>query len=329
MALYADLHRHLGGALHPRIIYKFLQRQDHPVLSYFPDYEGFYSWFTRPCRTLEEFVKIHTLVEELQSLEHLPYFCLRLCRGAYTFENLQYLEIRYNPYFRTNHKLDVNERIGQMDEIVQVISANLRPVDYPIIVKQILCLDRRLPKNINEEILKVAKNNLGPVVGVDLAGPEIDPLKWEIWVKLMAKARASGLKTTAHLGETGIDNVNPAYFSVLDRIGHGIHIPLIKPEYLKDLARRQITLEVCPTSYRQTGVLKDFSGLKTVFSRCREAGVAIAVCTDNPGRNPAPCTLPGEYERLIDHDVIEFSELKEIQNEAFRSAFGFVGTSRL
>jgi adenosine deaminase len=325
MALYADLHRHLGGALHPRIIYKFLQRQDHSALGFFPDYEGFYNWFTRPCRTLEEFVKIHTLVEELQSLEHLPYFCLRLCRGAYTFENLQYLELRYNPYFRTNHQLPVAKRIGQMQSIVEVISANVRPSEYPITVKQILCLDRRLPKTINEAILKVAHNNLGPVVGIDLAGPEINSEKWEVWVKFMAKARSVGLKTTSHLGETSIDNVHPAYFNVLDRIGHGIHIPLVRPDMLKELARKQITLEVCPTSYRQTGVLKDFADLKTVFSRCREAGVAIAVCTDNPGRNPAPCTLPGEYERLIDHDVIDFSELKQIQNEAFRSAFGFIG----
>jgi adenosine deaminase len=97
---------------------------------------------------------------------------------------------------------------------------------------------------------------------------------------------------------------------------------------LKELARKQITLEVCPTSYRQTGVLKDLADLRTVFDRCRKAGVAIAVCTDNPGRNPTPCTLPGEYERLIDHDVIDFAELKRIQNEAFRSAFGFVGTTR-
>jgi adenosine deaminase len=328
MALYADLHRHLGGALHPRIIYKFLQRQDHSALGFFPDYEGFYNWFTRPCRTLEEFVKIHTLVEELQSLEHLPYFCLRLCRGAYTFENLQYLELRYNPYFRTDHKLPVAKRIGQMNLIVEVISSNIRPSEYPITVKQILCLDRRLPNTINEAILKVAQNNLGPVVGIDLAGPEINSEKWETWVKLMAKARATGLKTTSHLGETSIDNVHPAYFGVLDRIGHGIHIPLERPDMLKELARKQITLEVCPTSYRQTGVLKEFSQLRTVFTRCREAGVAIAVCTDNPGRNPSPCTLPGEYERLIDHDVIDFSELKAIQNEAFRSAFGFVGSSR-
>lgn len=325
MALYADLHRHLGGALHPRIIYKFLQKNDHPVLGYFPDYEGFYNWFTRQCRTLEEFVKIHTLVEELQSLEHLPYFCLRLCRGAYTFENLQYLELRYNPYFRTDRNLTPQKRIDQMQLIVEMITANVRPSEYPITVKQILCLDRRLPKAINEAILKVAKDNLGPVVGIDLAGPEIEPEKWDVWVKFLAKARANGLKTTCHLGETGIDNVHPDYFPVLDRIGHGIHIPLVRPDYLKELAKRQITLEVCPTSYRQTGTIKDFNDLRTVFERCKKAGVAIAVCTDNPGRNPAPCTLPGEYERLIDHDVIDFTELKAIQNEAFRSAFGFVG----
>jgi adenosine deaminase len=325
MTLYADLHRHLGGAIHPRIIYKFLQKRDHKVLNYFPDYDGFYNWFTRPCRTLEEFVKIHTLVEELQSLEHLPYFCLRLCRGAYTFENLQYMEIRYNPYFRTDHTADVQKRLDQMNMIVEVISSNLRPSDYPIIVKQILCLDRRLPIEINEAILKTAEENMGPVVGVDLAGPEIEPERWEDWVRLMGKARAHGLKTTAHLGETGIENVHEQFFPVLDRIGHGIHIPLMKPHLLKELAKRQITLEVCPTSYRQTGVMSEFKELKTVFSRCREAGVPIAVCTDNPGRNPAPCTLPGEYERLIDNDVIEFHELKEIQNEAFRSAFGFAG----
>lgn len=328
MAVYADLHRHLGGALHPRIIYKFLQKNDHAVLNYFPDYDGFYSWFTRPCRSLEEFVKIHTLVEELQSLEHLPYFCQRLCRGAFTFENIGYLELRYNPYFRTDHHMTVAKRLGQMSMIVETITANVRPVDYMITVKQILCLDRRLPTSINEAILKVAKDHLGPVVGIDLAGPEIEPEKWEVWVRLLGKARAAGLKTTAHLGETGIENVHTQFFTVLDRIGHGIHIPIMRPDWLKDLSKRVITLEVCPTSYRQTGVFKDFMNLRTVFDRCGKAGVPIAVCTDNPGRNPAPCTLPGEYERLIDSDVIDFDQLKGIQDESFRAAFGYAGPRR-
>jgi hypothetical protein len=98
---------------------------------------------------------------------------------------------------------------------------------------------------------------------------------------------------------------------------------------LKELSKRNITLEVCPTSYRQTGVLKDLSALRTVFDRCREHGVAIAICTDNPGRNPAPCTLPGEYERLIDNDVIEFSELKQEQKSHKDSDLGKSGASVL
>ena len=86
-----------------------------------------------------------------------------------------------------------------MNQIVEVITANVRPADYPITVKQILCLDRRLPLALNEAILKVAIDNIGPVVGVDLAGPEINPELWEDWVRLMAKARASGPVSYTHL----------------------------------------------------------------------------------------------------------------------------------
>ena len=56
---------------------------------------------------------------------------------------------------------------------------------------------------------------------------------------------------------------------------------------LKELSKRQITLEVCPTSYRQTGVMKDLSGLENPYLIVAEKRVCpIAVCTDNPGRNP-------------------------------------------
>ncbi len=143
------------------------------------------------------------------------------------------------------------------------------------------------------------------------------------------RQEAAGLKTTCHLGETSIANVHQEYFPVLDRIGHGIHIPLHKPELLKDLAKRQITLEVCPTSYRQTGVLKDLSELAPGFcpvSKKQEWLLLYARITLD--ETPLHVRLPGEYERLIDHDVIEFSDLKQIQNEGFRSAFGFVGSSK-
>jgi adenosine deaminase len=100
MALYADLHRHLGGALHPRIIYKFLRRTDHPILNYFPDYDGFYNWFTRPCRTLEEFVKIHSLVEELQSLEHLTILLFALVPRCLYFRESPVSRTALQPLFQ-------------------------------------------------------------------------------------------------------------------------------------------------------------------------------------------------------------------------------------
>jgi len=47
---------------------------------------------------------------------------------------------------------------------------------------------------------------------------------------------------------------NVAY---LMRIGHGIQIPLLHPDLLSELARRNQCLEVCPTTYLKTGTLED------------------------------------------------------------------------
>jgi adenosine deaminase len=59
--------------------------------------------FTRdPRNTLDEYLELHTLVESVQTADTLPYFIYRLIRGAYIFENLAYLELRYTPYLRTS-----------------------------------------------------------------------------------------------------------------------------------------------------------------------------------------------------------------------------------
>ena len=58
------------------------------------EFEDFY---TRPRNTLDEYLELHTLVESVQTVDTLPYFIYRLIRGAYIFENLAYLELRYTP----------------------------------------------------------------------------------------------------------------------------------------------------------------------------------------------------------------------------------------
>ncbi|NJN48676.1 MAG: adenosine deaminase, partial [Alkalinema sp. RL_2_19] len=107
----------------------------------------------------------------------------------------------------------------------------------------------------------------------------------------------------------------------LMRIGHGIQIPLKYPELLPQVAANQQCLEVCPSTYIKTGTLDDITALKVVFDRCFDAGVDVAICTDNAGLHNV--RLPFEYENLLTCDIISFEQLQACQDAAFRHAFAW------
>ena len=193
--------------------------------------------------------------------------------------------------------------------------------EFPIITSQILCTHSRLPYEVNKAIvdLAAAKNNY--VCAVDMAGGDSHiGERLEEFVSLYKYARSLNIKTTGHLYET-TDGCYPELLPYLMRIGHGIQIPLKYPELLTDLAERKQCLEICPTTYLKTGTLDDLSQLKIVFERCFEAGVGIAICTDNAGLHNV--RLPFEYENLLTQDVISFTQLQACQDAAFRHAFAW------
>jgi adenosine deaminase len=321
MPLHAELHRHLGGAVVPRIFWRFLKRQGHPLAEKYPDYESFEAFVTYPRASLTEFLELHTLVEGVQRLDTLPYFVTKLVRGAFIFEGILYLELRYTPYYRTDSDLPEAERIHQMREVVRIIRDASHQDEYPLRLRQILCMHSRLPTHINKAIIDLAASEADSVCGIDLSGP--DPLyrdRMDDLIGLFQYARACGLKTTCHLFETQ-NGVYPELLPYLDRIGHGIQIPLQRPDLLPLVAERGQCLEVCPTSYLKTGTLGDLSTLRTVFERCEKAGVDIAICTDNPGLHNV--RLPFEYENLLSQDIIDFSTLRRCQDAAFRHAFAW------
>src|SRR5437870_3293965 len=98
MALHAELHRHLGGAVVPRIFWRYLVRHGHPLAERFPTYEACEQFFTCPRASLDEYLELHTLVEQVQRPETLAYFVSKLVRGAYVFEGICYLELRHTPF---------------------------------------------------------------------------------------------------------------------------------------------------------------------------------------------------------------------------------------
>ena len=321
MSLYAELHRHLGGSVVPRILWRYFQRNRPDLAERFADYPEFERFYTHPKDSLEEYLELHTLVESVQTREALPYFIYRLIRGAYIFENLAYLELRYTPFYRTPHSLGERERTDMMAEIVEIVGRASAQTEYPVVTRQILCMHSRLPYEINRATVELAAQYPDSVCAVDIAGGDAAYReKLDEIIQLYRYAQSLGVKTTGHLYETS-NGCYPELLPYLMRIGHGIQIPLHYPELLKDVAARGQCLEVCPTTYLQTGTLDEISQLKEVFSRCFDAGVDIAICTDNAGLHNV--RLPFEYENLLTQDVIGFDGLRACQEAAFRHAFAW------
>ena len=321
MSLYAELHRHLGGSVVPRILWRYFQRNRPDLAERFADYPEFERFYTHPKDSLEEYLELHTLVESVQTREALPYFIYRLIRGAYIFENLAYLELRYTPFYRTPHSLSERERTDMMAEIVEIVGRASAQTEYPVVTRQILCMHSRLPYEINRATVELAAQYPDSVCAVDIAGGDAAYReKLDEIIQLYRYAQSLGVKTTGHLYETS-NGCYPELLPYLMRIGHGIQIPLHYPELLKDVAARGQCLEVCPTTYLQTGTLDEISQLKEVFSRCFDAGVDIAICTDNAGLHNV--RLPFEYENLLTQDVIGFDGLRACQEAAFRHAFAW------
>jgi adenosine deaminase len=321
MALHAELHRHLGGSVVPRIFWRYLIRNNHPIAARYPTYESFEAFVTRPRSSLTEYLELHTLVEQVQRIETLPYFVSKLVRGAYVFEGICYLELRHTPYYRTDEDRSVAERIAQMREVVAIVAAAGRMPEYPLIMRQILCMHSRLPYAVNRAMVDLAAAKPETVCGIDLAGPDtLYGERLEELIDLLRYARALELKTTGHLYETA-NGCYPELLPYLSRIGHGIQIPLRFPELLPEIADRGQCLEVCPTTYLKTGTLTSLDDLRIVFERCEAAGVDVVVSTDNAGLHNV--RLPWEYENLLTQDVIDFRQLLASQDASFRHAFAW------
>ena len=321
---FPDLHRHLGGATHPRILWGYIEKHpgDQSVLlrARFPTYEDFAREFNRPFADLADYLSVHHLVEALQA-EDVPYFTLRAVRGAAVFESIDYLELRFNPYKRTPPGLPPAERRTLMAEVARQVIRAAR-TEFPIATAFILCMDRGFPPELNRAIIDLAVA-LPEVAGVDLAGPyQPGGPTWSEWRELYAEAKARGLRATAHMGESEPNDVHPDLFPYLDRIGHGIQIALHHPHLLPELSERGICLEVCPTTYLRTNTLRSLTELRPVFERCAAAAVPLSIATDNPALHGDAGRIVGQYELLVRDEVIHFNDILRYAAVGYRHAFG-------
>jgi aminodeoxyfutalosine deaminase len=118
------------------------------------------------------------------------------------------------------------------------------------------------------------------VVGLGLGGPEAD-FPPELYEHAFALARAEGLASVPHAGETaGPASVRGALDALhADRLRHGIRA-VEDPDLVRELAERQIVLDVCPISNVRTKAVASLD--EHPLPVLAAAGVRCSISTDDP-----------------------------------------------
>ncbi|NOT53618.1 MAG: adenosine deaminase [Deltaproteobacteria bacterium] len=330
---YADLHRHLGGAVHPKILYGYLhdhtadvgltpQERDwiHGLLTRFPTYESLRGYFSSRRATLAEYLELHKLVEPLQTPGAMAYFLYRIARGARVFEHASLLELRFCPYLRTDPSADDKARITHMEAVIEAVAQAARQPEFAVDIRLLLCLHSLLPDAVNQATIDLALRRRDLVRGIDIAGPEERVAeRMPHFVACLRRATEAHLSATAHVAESHPRYIHSELFPYLQRIGHGVQIPLHRPDLLANLSRRRICFELCPSTYLQTGTFTDLRPVREAIRRLDDADVPYCFATDNPAFNGR--YLQAEYELALEYDLINFQGLARCQWNAFAYAF--------
>jgi len=194
--------------------------------------------------------------------------------------NVKVLELRYSPVIHTYAGLTLRQavravltglnrgrdRTGVRVGLTIIAMRHHGPHIAKILARQAIAEAQQFHKNSG-------------VVGFDIAGAERGNPP-HLFADAYEIARKGGLGLTAHMGEDegpemvwqGVDQLG------LNRVGHASSA-VRDPELVRRLARDQILVECCITSNYQTGAVQ--RGERHPILTFLEAGVGVALCTDN------------------------------------------------
>ncbi len=322
-----DLHIHVGGSVAPHVLWSIAHQQGFklPVKTYF-DFVELITSHPDKVGSLEDYLKIlHTWTEKIQSspsaIERSVY---EIIGKEYRGSRVSTIELRFNPMKRNlSSELDLDH----------IIHAALRGMDramleYNVKAGLIFCLAREFSHELNAILVeKAIKYRHRGVVGIDLAGTEAHALELQPDVvpryeDLFARARAGGLKSTVHTGETAgtgaegvmavVERLKPT------RIGHGIRA-WRDESAMKLLKERNILLEICPTSNLHTRAVESLGELKEILQTFWDRGVKFNINTDGPYL--LETDMSREIALLEDNGVLTSAQIDQTLSWAHEASF--------
>jgi len=307
----AELHQHLDGSLRPETA---VELADEAGIALTLEEARRRMVGPARCRDQAELLTFFDLpISLLQTADALTRTTAELIDDL-AADGVRYAEIRWAPRLHLERGLSVGAVIEAVADGIADRATALGPA-MPLIGLIVTAM-RTQPPAANVELARVAAEIGPPVVGFDLAGPEA---AWPAppHAAAFVAAREGGLALTAHAGEVaGPDRVREVLEFGVRRVAHGV-TAIENDELLALLRARDVTLDVCPTSNVQAGIVESIAAHP--LARLHRAGVSVTVSTDD--RTVTGIGLSEELGRCLTEGGLSREELAAISLNAFRRAF--------
>ena len=266
----AELHLHIEGSFEPELLFA-IARRNRVELPYrtVDELRKAYKF-----SNLQEFLDIYyqgmSVLRTEEDYFDLTRAYLDRCAG----DNVTHVEIFFDPQGHTGRGVP-------FDVVVKGILAGLEDGErrHGITWRLIMSFLRHLSEADGFDTLRAAEPWLDRLAGVGLDSSEQDnpPSKF---ARLFRRCREMGLKLCCHAGEEGPpDYVREALEIGVDRIDHG-NRALEDAGLVREIARRGLTLTVCPLSNTALGVIDRMA--ESPVGRMLEAGLSVTVNSDDP-----------------------------------------------
>lgn len=220
-------------------------------------------------------------------------------------------------YVELNFSVATVERVGcNLDTVLDLLAAAVeRSRQQGTTIRIFAGIDRQEPTE--QVAYRVGQLLDYPIIaGFDLHGAEVGAPA-DRFREPFARAREAGKKIKAHAGEMdGPESILAAIKGLgVNQIGHGTSA-IQDPEVLKELVRRNVVVEMCPTSNERLRNVASYQDHPIL--ELDAAGVAVTVNSDDPsffGTN-----LTGEMARLISERGVSMADLVRWTRNAFACA---------